>query len=696
MGDRLEMFTGQQGKEKSNHVAFDWSEFKDDVSLTSVPLHLGYNKKVKNEQGTKLVITKLRDPQKWKGSSWDRFRGQISQMVFPFKEKRIFDVYLKLNGKNEDLDELSERVRQNSVSSYTYKITEDKLMLTGEVKLRKLAGGGGDALKFYEQNIMPDNGANFFSFLTDPKNNKKYHLTNVEYSGKKGQLFTFTIEKSLADISKVSWIIKDDSKPDRLSLAHPGEFNGEIDDFFFKDSDTINQAFDSLSEFKRIVQNQVGIRVFRDGFGIKPYGIDGQDWLKLSQGATSGSSIYGLRPGNVIGYVAITAKENSNLREKTDREGFMDSPYSRNFHRFMGEIVERINDTLESTRRSLNDYRSKVAKEAGNILSISESFTSLKKASEKAHKSTIKTQNTRKKISDLHIKASEQFSKKGIGENERALLNEVMSLLEQASRNLEEVEGLLEEAKLLDKHVEFLQPQIEGLQEQLTDFSQLAGLGLTAEALSHQLSNILDRLEIETDRVSKHIRSQLTIDGIQAVKLFIEHVKGASKSFKKQLSHLAPSLKYVRESREIIAVADLIEETKEFYIDRFDKQIKVVVIHKGTDFNLNINKGKMVQILDNIIINSEYWLLQKKKREPQFLPEITLEIREPVIQVYDNGSGIDPTVEDRIFQPFITTKPKKIGRGLGLFIVQQMLESEGCEILLLNKKTKLEEGTSFN
>ena len=335
-------------------------------------------------------------------------------MVFPFKEKRIFDVYLKLNGKNEDLDELSEKVRQNSVSSYTFNIIEDRLILKGEVKLRKLGGAaGGEVLQFYEQNILPDNGKNFFSFLTDSENNKKYHLSNIDYSGKNGVLFTFTIEKLLSDISRVSWVLEDENRPNKLSLAHPGKFEGEIDDFFFKDSDSISKAFDSLSEFKRIVQNQVGIRVFRDGFGIKPYGIDGQDWLKLSGGQTSGGSFYGLRPGNVIGYVAISANKNRDLKEKTDREGFMDNPYSQNFHRFMGEIVQLINDILESTRRSYNEYRSKVAQETGKISSISESFARLKKVSEKANKSTIKAQNTRKELSSLQKKTSKQVSKKG-------------------------------------------------------------------------------------------------------------------------------------------------------------------------------------------------------------------------------------------------------------------------------------------
>ena len=78
LGNRLEMFTGQQQEEVGHHVAFDWSEFTDDVSLTSVPLHLSSRQKVKDDQGTKLVITNLRDKQKWRG----KFMGQIQRTNF--------------------------------------------------------------------------------------------------------------------------------------------------------------------------------------------------------------------------------------------------------------------------------------------------------------------------------------------------------------------------------------------------------------------------------------------------------------------------------------------------------------------------------------------------------------------------------------------------------------------------------------
>ena len=44
--------------------------------------------------------------------------------------------------------------------------------------------------------------------------------------------------------------------------------------------------------------------------------------------------------------------------------------------------------------------------------------------------------------------------------------------------------------------------------------------------------------------------------------------------------------------------------------------------------------------------------------------------------------GISPAIENMLFEPFVTTKPKGEGRGLGLFIIQQLLDSSKCTIAL--------------
>ncbi|MFN8296644.1 MAG: ATP-binding protein [Chitinophagales bacterium] len=690
IGTRLELFTGKKNSDQKNHVAFDWDQFDDDTSLTSVPVHIDSFKKSDSEKGTTLVVTNLKEPQRWLGSSWDRFRGQISQMIFPYKDKRVFNVYLKLNGQNVDLDEMTDRVINNSVGKFSFNVSDKKAYLKGEIKLQKLSGSNKkDEIIFYENNLLPDLGKDFFAFLTDEQANKKNFIPDIKYSGKKNILYTFAREIDISQLSGVSWIIDEDNKV--TSLAYPGNFEGEINDFFFKESTSIENAFDSLSEFKRIVQNQVGVRIFRDGFGIKPYGIDGQDWLRLSGGQTSGGSFYGLRPGNIIGYIAISAKENKDLKEKTDREGFVDSPYSRNFMRIMAYFISEINDTLESTRRSYNDYRSLKGKEKGGITDVKDAFKKLTDTSSKAKNTSKKAKEIKLKLEAVTNKVKIVIDKQVIGKNAKEdkerddLFNEIVSILSEAQNLLLQIEDTLEEAKKLDQHVEFLKPQIEGLEQQLSDFSELAGLGLTAEALSHELSNLVIRLVDETDRVNKKIKGKETID-TNLISIYIEYVKSTNRSFRKQLSHLAPSLKYVRENKDKISITQFINEITEYYTEKFGNEIEVKESLIGSDFFVKMNKGKLIQIVDNIIINSEYWLKEKKKREPKFKANITLEIREPFIRIYDNGEGIEPNLQDRIFQPFITAKPKSIGRGLGLFIVQQLLETNGCEITLLNEK----------
>jgi len=687
LGNRLELFTGQERSKTENHVAFDWSSFEDDISLTSVPVHIDQLPKELNKKGTILVITNLREPEKWTGKAWDNFRGQISQMIFPFKENRVFNVFLKINGQTIDLDELNENVRKSSVSSYDFSVLDNKVTLRGKVKLQKLNGSNNrDQISFYEKNILPDLGKDFFSYLTDTVANKSNYINNVNYSGEQGTFFTFDKEIDFETLDKLAMIVDED----QLRVAHPGNFYGEIDDFYFQDSDLISNAFSSVAEFKRIVQNQVGIRIFRDGFGIKPYGINGLDWLNLSGSQTSGSSYYGLRPKNVIGFVAISAFGNKNLKEKTDREGFTDNPYSRNFKRIMDYFIDQIDDILESTRRSYNDYRSKIGQEAVGINDIADSFEKLKKSSVKAKKIGKKAKEVKQHLLNVaaRVKAvSENQSRRKVPEDDEQviLLNEITALLSEGQQLLEQVEEILDETNKLDQYVEFLQPQIQRLEEQLSDFAELAGLGLTAEALSHELSNIVDRIVEETDRITKRIKGNATISSTN-VNIYIEYIRNATKSFRKQLSHIAPSLRYVRENKEKISVKGFLSEISDFY--SFSDGIEIDSRIDGADFSIKINKGKLTQIIDNIILNSEYWLRERKRIYPDFAPKIHIVASEPFIRISDNGIGIDPSVQDRIFQPFVTNKPKNVGRGLGLFIVQQLLDTINGEILLLSEKNQ--------
>jgi signal transduction histidine kinase len=113
------------------------------------------------------------------------------------------------------------------------------------------------------------------------------------------------------------------------------------------------------------------------------------------------------------------------------------------------------------------------------------------------------------------------------------------------------------------------------------------------------------------------------------------------------------------------------------------------------NFVVRVNRGKLVQIFDNLLFNSEYWLKEdlRLKKIPQGI--IDIEVKSPRVWVSDNGRGVDPAIEDHLFEPFISAKGKGKGRGLGLFIVRQLLDSENCSIHLLEERNKYDRRVKF-
>ena len=171
---------------------------------------------------------------------------------------------------------------------------------------------------------------------------------------------------------------------------------------------------------------------------------------------------------------------------------------------------------------------------------------------------------------------------------------------------------------------------------------------------------------------------------------YVEHVKSAVAEFRRQLTFLAPSLKFVREQRDRIDVLEFTKELFQYYTRRFhDSPISFrPQAVSRTPFIISINKGKLIQVFDNLFLNSEYWLKEDLKAGRVSMGIILVETTKPYVRVSDNGRGIDPTIESSVFEPFVSAKGKGKGRGLGLYIARQLLEAEGCRVDLSPERNK--------
>jgi signal transduction histidine kinase len=92
----------------------------------------------------------------------------------------------------------------------------------------------------------------------------------------------------------------------------------------------------------------------------------------------------------------------------------------------------------------------------------------------------------------------------------------------------------------------------------------------------------------------------------------------------------------------------------------------------------------MVQIIENLVANSVYWMGMKRSRDRLFEPVITIDVHggPPTILYQDNGPGIAPENREAVFRPFFSLKEKSRRRGLGLFIARECAERNGGTMIL--------------
>jgi C4-dicarboxylate-specific signal transduction histidine kinase len=88
------------------------------------------------------------------------------------------------------------------------------------------------------------------------------------------------------------------------------------------------------------------------------------------------------------------------------------------------------------------------------------------------------------------------------------------------------------------------------------------------------------------------------------------------------------------------------------------------------------DRVQLQQVLLNLIMNGIDAVkpVTDRARELVVSSELT-EPRNVLISVEDNGHGLDPGVAQRIFEPFVTTKPD--GLGMGLSICRSIIDAHG-------------------
>jgi signal transduction histidine kinase len=302
-------------------------------------------------------------------------------------------------------------------------------------------------------------------------------------------------------------------------------------------------------------------------------------------------------------------------------------------------------------------------------------------------------------------------------ENQR-LINEQNSILEK------QVEERTKELKNTNLHLEQTLSNLQLTQKQLVESEKLASLGQMTAGIAHEINNPVNFVRSNVQPLKRDIDEIMMV--LQEVNPALDIQDLSSHWLLLQQKYKALDVDYLKQ--EIVQLlngidegsrrtADIVKSLRVF--SRMDHDALVsadinecilstlMVMKNITSKECTVNThlddqlppmmcyaGKLNQVLMNLISNA----IHATKMEDRSPKDRCIDIYSSqssdaiIIQIKDNGTGMNEEVRKKIFDPFFTTKQVGEGTGLGLSIVMGIVQEHGGKI---DVDSKWGYGTTF-
>ncbi|WP_152310717.1 ATP-binding protein, partial [Streptococcus pneumoniae] len=439
--------------------------------------------------------------------------------------------------------------------------------------------------------------------------------------------------------------IKDKKPIEKFFL--PGDFRGTIYGFDRSPNSPISK------HFRKVLEEIKGVKLYRNNFRIFPYGSTNNDWLGMSD--------YNLRNKSVIfkqhsstGFFNIDGEQNLELlKELTNRQGLVLNNFGTNFILIAKELIYKIIANKDEKFSGSFSFNRKLIKEMSSGQTIEISGISFRKQANDIIQAENKVERLVKEFDNMD-------------DNEKK--SELISL-QKSTKNLRNAVSLKEK-------------QVAELGAHIDEFAPIMGATIIAETLSHEIIRLSNNIKSSSSRVRNAVHNDNKGEAISNLNRIDSNIK-----FLVRYASLLDVNSYSRRRRYSVEsikekLEEILENTPLLTYGNTTVNLKIT----GNDFKAKIIADSFKIIIENLVINSIYWL--DKMNISNSLLTFKLDNDLGKLFVFDNGIGIDKSVENHLFEEFVTNKPDNDGRGMGLYIVTTLLNEFGATITLDHERNK--------
>lgn len=227
----------------------------------------------------------------------------------------------------------------------------------------------------------------------------------------------------------------------------------------------------------------------------------------------------------------------------------------------------------------------------------------------------------------------------------------------------------------------------KNLEKQMLQTERWAAIGKMAAKVAHEIRNPLSSMSLNAELLEDEVGSYAEVDTVEAMALLkaiiaeIDRVTSLTEEYL-QFSRLPESRLVKNDLRQVV------KELCEFmHHELRQKKIEFECHVQEQLPEFGFDRVQMRRALINIVRNA----IEAMPKGGKLKLWVETQASNAVIHIEDTGSGIPREVLEKIFDPFFTTKD--FGTGLGLAVVQQIIDEHGGKI---SCHSQIGEGTRFS
>ena len=213
---------------------------------------------------------------------------------------------------------------------------------------------------------------------------------------------------------------------------------------------------------------------------------------------------------------------------------------------------------------------------------------------------------------------------------------------------------------------------------QLVAAQRATAWGEVARRLAHEIKNPLTPIQLSAERLQAKLEAKLAPDDAQTLARGTQTIVNQVSAMKRMVDDFSD---YARLPLPTLAAVDLnllITEVLSLY----EESRAVIVVRLGDDLPPVMGDATQLrQVIHNLLQNAEDALAGREDPRIEVRTErVGARVR---LAVLDNGGGFPEGVMKRVFEPYVTTKPK--GTGLGLAIVKKIIDEHHGTVNIENR-----------